>query len=1141
MIESNYISSRELFARIADALGSRPEERNRIVHETLVTLCSAALKSEGQAYGNLFSQVATLCRKLHISLADTRDIQAMRRHSNRKEPIDDEQFAYDCRALALLVSAATGDAIPSALTGRIPAIGRSTLQKKWTPRLDYMRCIVSEEPSHDGDTISVNADDDNDGGTLHVCLRTDTADHTYLLRMAHKGTQLNLLDSSTDDKGRLCPRIIVFEPDFLMDISTLAACFEDFGHHPLIYTLNRMKPRPNSQAILLGNFAGCALDDIINNPHYDFAGTMRSNFRDKAMEYATCTEFNPIKFKEDAKQQVDNIQKAVETLFVDTPRDKALLEPSFVCEKLGIQGRVDLMTTDKRLLVEQKSGKNRYIERGTRNKHGSLYLEKHFVQVLLYYGVLRYNFNLKGNAVNIKLLYSKFPPEQGLLLVNEYFGLLVEAIKLRNRIVASEYFMAREGFQKVIDKITPQVLHTGHCDERFYTKYLKPQMEQVTTPLHNMPPLERAYFCRMMTFVLREQLYSKTGAQEGVGNSAADLWNMPLKEKIETGNIFTALTIEKKEKENPYGGYDNITLHVPEQGDDFLPNFRQGDMVYLYAYRDGETPDVRRAILFKGTLAEIRTSRIMVHLNDGQQNPHVFGDEQPATGFAGQKARHATLYAVEHGGSDIGTSSAVRSLHEFITAGERRRSVLLGQRAPECDATKALSRSYDPVLDPILQRAKQAADYFLLVGPPGTGKTSRALRFIVEEELADEKGQVLLMSYTNRAVDEICAMLCAAGIDFMRIGNEYSCDARFRPHLISHAIDADLRLDAIAQKVRRVRVVVGTTATLMARPFIFALKQFSLAVVDEAGQITEPNIIGLLAAHRHDLPDKQLIGRFILIGDYKQLPAVVQQSEQESAVDDPLLRAAGICNCRDSLFERLIRHERAQGRTQFIGILQRQGRMHPDIAEFPNRMFYFSEHLQPVPCKHQEETSLCYDAPAADPTDEVLKSRRMVFIASGQCHTAGMSDKVNTQEAHIVADMLRRIRRFYGEQFCADTTVGVIVPYRNQIAMIRKEMARMGIEGLEGVSIDTVERFQGSQRDVIIYSFTVHSRWQMEFLTANSFEEDGHIIDRKLNVAITRARRQMIMTGNPKVLCHDPVFARLISLIKGNGGFLEQQ
>ena len=563
--------------------------------------------------------------------------------------------------------------------------------------------------------------------------------------------------------------------------------------------------------------------------------------------------------------------------------------------------------------------------------------------------------------------------------------------------------------------------------------------------------------------------------------------------------------------------------------------------VYLYAYRDGETPDVRTAILFKGTLAEMHTTHIVVHLNDGQQNPHVFGDEQPSTTHHGQRPKAATRYAVEHGGSDAGTGSAVRSLHEFITADESRRSVLLAQRSPQCDTTKALSRSYDPLLDPLLLRAKQASDYFLLVGPPGTGKTSRALRFIVEEELADEKGQVLLMSYTNRAVDEICSMLCDAGIGFMRIGNEYSCDPRFRPYLLSHAVDSTLRLGDITQKVKATRVVVGTTATLMARPFIFALKRFTLAVVDEAGQITEPNIIGLLAAHNHARPQRQVVGRFILIGDYKQLPAVVQQSEQESAVTDPLLRDIGITNCRDSLFERLIRNERAHGRTQFIGILRRQGRMHPDIADFANRMFYFNAQLQPVPCKHQTEGPLGYGAPSADHTDDVLKSRRMVFIASGPCHTAGMSDKVNTHEAHIVADMLRRIKRFYGERFCAATTVGVIVPYRNQIAMIRKEMARMHLEGLDDVSIDTVERFQGSQRDVIIYSFTVHSQWQMEFLTANCFDEDGRTIDRKLNVAITRARRQMIMTGNPQVLGNDPIFMQLMDFAKAHGGYLEQQ
>ncbi len=70
------------------------------------------------------------------------------------------------------------------------------------------------------------------------------------------------------------------------------------------------------------------------------------------------------------------------------------------------------------------------------------------------------------------------------------------------------------------------------------------------TPLHNLSNLEKAYFNRMMTFVYREQLASKVGSQEGVGNSIADLWNMPLAEKKETGNIYTDLRIVNKEKSN---------------------------------------------------------------------------------------------------------------------------------------------------------------------------------------------------------------------------------------------------------------------------------------------------------------------------------------------------------------------------------------------------------------------------------------------------------------------------------------------------------------------------------------------------------------------------------------------------------------
>ena len=138
-----------------------------------------------------------------------------------------------------------------------------------------------------------------------------------------------------------------------------------------------------------------------------------------------------------------------------------------------------------------------------------------------------------------------------------------------------------------------------------------------------------------------------------------------------------------------------------------------------------------------------------------------------------------------------------------------------------------------------------------------------------------------------------------------------------------------------------------------------------------------------------------------------------------------------------------------------------------------------------------------------------------------------------------MACLLSRIHRFYGDRFDTQRTVGVIVPYRNQIAMIRREIEQLGIPALHDISIDTVERYQGSQRDVIIYSFTIQCLYQLDFLTGNCFEEDGRIIDRKLNVAITRARKQMIMTGNTSTLSHNLVFSRLVEYTKEKGGYLE--
>ena len=538
---------------------------------------------------------------------------------------------------------------------------------------------------------------------------------------------------------------------------------------------------------------------------------------------------------------------------------------------------------------------------------------------------------------------------------------------------------------------------------------------------------------------------------------------------------------------------EQLAQRLTQDAEDDL---RRGDMVYYYR-KDGD-PDLCHHILNKGVIEQIDDEEIQVWpQEDRKETPEILSKE---------------TWAIEPATSDATTTAALRSLMAFCKASPEKRDLLMGCRTPRQDTTQQLSRSYHPAYDDILLRAKQARDYFLLQGPPGTGKTSMALRFLVEEEqfsILNSQFSILLTAYTHRAVDEICAMLEESGQDYLRLGSEAACDPRFAHRLLSSAFSEKPKLDEIRQRLERVPIIVSTTLTLLTRPFLLSMKHFSLCIVDEASQILEPYIVGLLSSDSID--------RFILIGDHKQLPAVVAQPDDEPRLHD----------CRLSLFERLLRQERDAGRQEFTGILNHQGRMHPDIAAFPNEWFYQQEQLQPVPLPHQLEERLDYNEPSEDALDDKLKQHRVLFFPSNSQFSILNSQ---FQEASLVADLLRRLYRQIGsEHFDAAHSIGIIVTYRHQIAQIRREIAKLGLSQLEDITIDTVERYQGSQRDIIIYSTGVQNEEDLAFLTSNSFVEDGATIDRKLNVAMTRARKQLIMTGRSDILRSNPIFAALLS------------
>lgn len=1088
-----------------------------LLHKVLEQACYELTTGVTLSFANLFSRLDYICKEKKMTPSDRYAIQTMRRNCNAamgdRFQADMQEYLYDLRALVRFVSLGFEEDIPASILPEIPHSNRP-YQGTRLSHIPYVRASVT---SWNDTQIFAATDSETDPFIIiNYAKGGYDGDLLYLKDLLSENLPLNLLDVRVDEENHYIPNLIVIHPDYLIDISSLAACFREYGHHPLNYFMNKIKPRANTAPILMGNLASQFLDDYINEQPQEpvsYPRTIKKFFAASALDFCTCPL--PADFHAQAQAQMMNIRSFVHDVLPHNIRNfnkkNTLLEASFICEKLGLQGRVDMMQKDFQVLIEQKAGK--------RDEYHRRHKEDHFIQMMLYQGVLMYNFGQETANMQTFLLYSKYA--DGLLIEHFAENLFRESIKLRNYIVHNEMQLGDGAIGEIVDSLSTDLLNELQIGGKLWNDYQEPQLQTAINTLKRCTPLERAYFNRFFTFVSKEQILSKTGGSNDASHGFAGNWHIPLHEKLEAGNILTGLTIQEKQSSGPGKGYDLIELHIPTQDEDFLPNFRTGDMVILYAYK--EEPDMRKQILMKGNILELQPDRMTLVLRNGQQNKDIIGGKEE-------------VFAVEHDFSDTSANNGFRGLYAFLSAQADRKELLLGVRPPAQLEGVKLNGDYGRFNELILKE-KQAKDYFLLVGPPGTGKTSCALRFMVEEALSEPDTSILLLSYTNRAVDEICAMLTDSGIadrtPFIRIGNELSCDKRFVPYLLKYSLDDCPKLTDIQQKMARTRIFVGTTTAINNRLNLFTLKHFQLAIIDEASQILEPDLIGILSA-RHQ--QHNAIDKFVLVGDYKQLPAIAQQSAEEAAVNDLLLRNIGLEDCRNSLFERLYKSSPDTCRS----ILHKQGRMHPAIAEFPNQTFYYREQLESVPLPHQlEETPYEAGLTPQDSIDQLLLERRMVFIPAEAPDHLTCSDKTNPNEARIVATLLGHIYRLTESRFDPNRTVGVIVPYRNQIAMIRKEIARLQLPALQDISIDTVERYQGSQRDIIIYSFTIQNFSQLNFLTANTFQEGNFLIDRKLNVALTRARKQLLLTGNPHILGANITFYKLMEYIRLHNGYLE--
>jgi DNA replication ATP-dependent helicase Dna2 len=384
--------------------------------------------------------------------------------------------------------------------------------------------------------------------------------------------------------------------------------------------------------------------------------------------------------------------------------------------------------------------------------------------------------------------------------------------------------------------------------------------------------------------------------------------------------------------------------------------------------------------------------------------------------------------------------------------------------------------------------------YHLVHGPPGTGKTRVLARLI--RMCLDRGERVLVASPTNVALDGLLLAVIELGVkDFIRVGRRSTVSARFLealdrigspPALLGDLAALDLDIRRFRRKVLDTQLVGATAYQCAAHPF-FCKQRFDRVIVDEAGQLDEPSALAPLALAR----------RFVLGGDHLQLPPVVQTRGVVFGSED-------LTTLEQSLFERLFRTS-PESR---LSRLRMQYRMNLEVQDIPSRLFYDGR-LYPCPEARRRRLRITPGISPDPEIDRIIDPEVPVVFVDVEGPDSG---KARPEEAEVAC---RIVESLLGSGV-ASNEVGIITPYRAQQSLIRRRLSRNG-NILPLLTVDTVDRFQGGEREVIILSLS------------RSDEVTSFLANRKrLNVSLSRARSKLILLGHAPVLEGHPLFASVL-------------
>ncbi|MDM1534685.1 AAA domain-containing protein [Myroides odoratimimus] len=1154
MLDNKYTSL--YFTSLVDIINNTElttRAKYRLLRNLLEKICKYVVKDEVISLSNLFSRLSFICNKYNAS----RVIHSFRMISN-------DLTKYDSAELDLYLETYwmdVNDFISYVFQVPVPDANRSyypfPIQRLALKHNEFEQIIDKLRVNVLGikdNLLLCDVENAEDGQPIRVQINEEGVNASFSsIEKIWKGATLHLINIGVDDHQIHHPKIFILEPDYLIDVSAIAECFQDYGTSSLSFIKSKFDEIPNNKYLLIGNFANAVMDELVGAEDaqtVDFNTVFVHHFENYPFEHTACPDILDIEqfkqYRYDCETHFNTIKRVYLEEFVHygiTNEGDINLEPSFLCNTYGVQGRLDLLHSIKKdnlktTIVELKSGGTVYPDDGVGVK------PNHTVQLYLYHLMLSVVYDIPyreiGNEKYLSgfIFYSK--PRTNNLRKDQINLRRVQAIfELRNRIVLNEHILKSDDLEKVALLLHyvkgENIVRNPNLNTKFKDMLYK-QIDMFTSVLEKCSALERTYFYSFVSFIAREQYISKLGASDYEGSHGlASLWIDSAEVKKDKYSILYDLEII----ENKIFEEEKQIIFRRTLVDDFV-NFRKGDVCVLYP-RDHDTDTAVKHQIFKCTIQSITKETVTVVFRHKQRGINYFNQYR--------------LWALERDSMDSSFTSMYKSLYAFMNAPKNKREVILNVLPPRQGINYGF---YKPTLsveqNRILNNALSAEDYFVLNGPPGTGKTSHIIKELIEELYTNTNQNILLLAYTNKAVDELCGAVTDAlehvsAIDkFVRIGSPLSSSQKYADHLVSTIIKRESEAleksgrrftrNVLSNIIRNNRVFLSTVATMSSKNDVFKLKKFDTVIIDEASQILEPQIIGLLPKCK----------RFIMIGDHKQLPAIVVQSDTLSKTNNPLLEQIGLADRRNSLFERLYNFCELNKLSYAHDTLTYQGRMHREIAAFPNIAFYEGklkeaytlENLTRV-AKNSLERQV---APLnLKPVDDdllsaILAQKRVLFVNVEE-HHAGQQKKTSEKEADFVVQLLQKIEQLYqlnGRSADLTKRVGIIAPFKNQIALIKNKLEGSDILNAGDIVVDTVERFQGGQRDIIIYSFTINEVLQLDGVV--SLNEDQSV-DRKLNVALTRAKEQMIIIGNAEVLSHNSIYKEMVTHIKEQGGYFE--